>query len=191
MKEQVVKDIVDASLEDALVMERNGYPYLVHPLMDGIPRVDPKLLQAWLDWARRQDLVTKATLLAAPEAMGLPLVAPLSLATGLPYVVIRKRKYDLPGEEVAYAETGYGEAALHVNDLTPHDKVLLVDDVISTGNTLNALLSTLEHIGVPAVGALVFLDKGTARRSIEERHDVPIRVMRTVRVSLDGVKLAK
>lgn len=179
-------DIVDRSLEEAQILDRNGYPYLVHPLIDGIPRVPPQLLQAWLDWAKGQtDLLAKATVLLAPEAMGLPLASPLSLATGIPYVVIRKRKYGLPGEEVAYAETGYGEAALHINGVGPDDRVLLVDDVLSTGGTLNALLGTLKAMAVPAVGALVFLDKGKSRAMLQERHEVPIRTMRRITL-LDG-----
>jgi adenine phosphoribosyltransferase len=183
-------DIVDHSLESAQVMDRKGYPYLIHPLIDGVPRVEPALLQAWLDWATlQQDLISQATVLLAPEAMGLPLAAPLSLATGLPYVVVRKRKYDLPGEHVAYCETGYGENCLHVNDVKPEDKVLVIDDVLSTGGTLNALLATLVAAGATTVGALVFLDKGRVHSVLQERHGVPIRVMRTIRLEDGKVKI--
>lgn len=183
-------DLVDRSLETARVMDRKGYPYVVHPLIDGVPRVDPALLKAWVDWASsQQDLLGKATVLLAPEAMGLPLAAPLSLATGVPYLVVRKRKYGLPGEEVAYCETGYGENCLHINDVQPGDKVLLVDDVMSTGGTLDGLLATLAGKQVEAVGALVFLDKGRVRTVLEERHDVPIRVMRTITVEDGKVRI--
>lgn len=179
-------DPIDRSLEVAQVMDRKGYPYLVHPLIDGVPRVEPALLQAWTDWAAsHKDLLAKTTLLLAPEAMGLPLVAPVSLATGLPYVVVRKRKYGLPGELVAFCETGYGENCLHVNSVGPDDKVLVVDDVLSTGGTLNALLATIVATGATVVGALAFLDKGRVRAVLEERHGVPIRVMRTIRLE-DG-----
>ena len=181
-------DPIDLSLTEAQVMDRKGYPYLIHPLIDGVPRVEPKLLQAWLDWClQHEDLLDQATVLMAPEAMGLPLAAPLSLAIHKPYVVVRKRKYDLPGEQVAYCETGYGENCLHVNAVGPEDRVLIVDDVLSTGGTLNALLATLATMQVPVVGALVFLDKGRVRTVLEERHDVPVRVMRTIR--LEGGKV--
>lgn len=183
-------DLIDRSLETARVMDRKGYPYLVHPLIDGIPRVDPALLRAWTDWASsHKDLVGQANLLLAPEAMGLPLVAPLSLATGLPYAVVRKRRYGLPGEEVAYCETGYGENCLHVNDVDPGDKVLVIDDVLSTGGTLGALLATLAGKEVDIVGALVFLDKGRVRAVLEERHGVPIRVMRTIAIEAGKVRV--
>ena len=183
-------DLVDRSLETAQVMDRKGYPYLVHPLIDGVPRVDPALLKAWVDWAMAQgDLVGKATVLLAPEAMGLPLAAPLSLATGIPYLVVRKRKYGLPGEEVAYCETGYGENCLHVNDVRAGDKVLLVDDVLSTGGTLGGLLATLANKEVETVGALVFLDKGRVRAVLEDRHGVPVRVMRTIVIDEGKVRI--
>lgn len=180
---------LDASLEHALVLDRKGYPYLVHPLLDGVPRCPPELVEAWVAWARRQPMCKDATLLLAPEAMGLPLVAPLALALGLPYAVVRKRKYGLPGEQVAYAETGYGEAALHVNGVEPGDKVLVVDNVLSTGGTLGALLSTVQGIGCRVVGALVALDKGTMRATLEERYGVPIEVLRTIRVEAGKVRI--
>ncbi|MCA1820086.1 MAG: adenine phosphoribosyltransferase [Thermoplasmatota archaeon] len=183
--------ILDATLTESEVMDRGGYAYIVHPLMDGVPRCDPALLRAFLDWALRQDVLRNATLLAAPEAMGLPLVAALSIATGIPYVVIRKRRYDLPGEEVAYCETGYGENCLHVNDCWPDDRVVVVDDVISTGNTLDAILATLGTMGVPVEGSLVFLDKGKRRAAMAKRHKSPIKAMRTVKVEDGKVRIVR
>jgi adenine phosphoribosyltransferase len=182
---------LDASLEQALVLDRNGYPYLVHPLLDGVPRCPPALVRAWVDWARRQAPAKRATLLLAPEAMALPLVAPLALALDLPYVVVRKRKYGLPGEQIAYAETGYGDSALHVNGVEPGDKVLVVDNVLSTGGTLGALLATLESMGAEAVGVLVALDKGSARPRLEDRHNVPIHALRTIRVESGKVRITR
>jgi len=183
---------LDASLAEAEVMDRDGYPYVIHPLLDGVPRCDPALLRAFTRWAGRQaDVLRGATLLAAPEAMGLPLVAAVSAATGLPYVVIRKRRYDLPGEEVAFCETGYGENCLHVNDCWPDDKVVLVDDVVSTGNTLDALLATLSGMGVAVQGALIAVDKGTRRTALSKRHKVPIRAFRTICVTDGRVRIVR
>ncbi len=181
--------LIDASLESAQVMDRNGYAYLIHPLTDGVPRTDTPLLAAWVDWAKRQPELEGATVLLAPEAMGLPLVAGLSLATGIPYGIIRKRKYGLPGEEVAFCETGYGEACLHINGVGPADRVVLVDDVLSTGRTMDSLLNTLASMKVTVQGVLLFLNKGVRRRDLEQRHDVPIKAMRTVSIVLGKVKI--
>jgi len=165
-------------------MVRDGYPYIVHPLMDGVPRVDPRLLEAWTDWAEATGLARDATLLVAPEAMALPLAAALALRTRVPYVVVRKRAYDLPGEETAVARTGYGGATLHLNDVAADDRVLVVDDVLSTGGTLGSVLEAIRRRGAGVLGALVFLDKGDAAAALRERFAVPVQAMR--RVAVDG-----
>jgi adenine phosphoribosyltransferase len=172
----------DPILGAAEVTDRHGYPYIVHPLMDGVPRVSPALLKAWLDWAQAQPVVKQATILLAPEAMALPLVAPLALATGLPYVVARKRVYNRPGEKAVAAKTGYGMSSLYVNDIHPGDRVLVVDDVLSTGSTLNGILHAIKSCKATPVGAMVVLDKGTALHKIEEEHGVPIVAMRAVKI---------
>lgn len=177
----------DEVLAAAEVMDRNGYPYIVHPLMDGVPRVEPELLRAWTAWAWEQVPLRHADLLLAPEAMALPLVAPLCLESGLPYVVARKRAYARPGEQGLASETGYGSSNLYVNDVRAGDRVLIVDDVLSTGSTLDGLLAAVQACGAKAVGALVFLDKGDARKALEAKHGVPIVAMRSVRV--EGGKL--
>lgn len=178
--------IPGTSPEDILgaaeVTDRHGYPYIVHPLVDGVPRVRPDLLRAWLAWAFRQAPLRQANLLLAPEAMALPLAAPLSLETGLPFVVARKRVYNRPGEKALASKTGYGMSTLYVNDVGPGDLVLIVDDVLSTGSTLDGLLAAIKSAGATPVGALVFLDKGESLARIAKKHGVPIVAMRSVHV---------
>lgn len=174
---------IDESLRAATVLDRGGYPYLVHPLTDGVPRCDPELLREWTAWAARSPLLEGATVLLAPEAMALPLAVALSLETGIPVLTVRKRRYGIPGEVVAHCETGYGEACLHLNDVRPGDRIVVVDDVLSTGGTLDAVLTTLDGMEATVLGALVFLDKGSVRRTLEDRHEVPIQVMRNVTVA--------
>jgi adenine phosphoribosyltransferase len=172
----------DDVLSAAEVTDRHGYPYIVHPLMDGVPRVRPELLRQWLTWAFQQSPIRQANLILAPEAMALPLAAPLSLETGLPYVVARKRVYDRPGEKALASKTGYGMSTLYVNDVGPGDLVLVIDDVLSTGSTLDGILAAIKSCGATPVGALVFLDKGEMRARLEAKHKVPIVAMRSVKV---------
>lgn len=179
----------DPLLAAAEVTDRHGYPYIVHPLMDGVPRVPPALLQMWVDWAKAQPAVQQATVLLAPEAMALPLVAPLSLATGLPYVIARKRVYNRAGEKQVASKTGYGMSTLYVNDLHRGDRVLVIDDVLSTGSTLEGLLAAIHACHAKTIGALVFIDKGDARADLAQRTGVPITAMRSVRV--EGNRLVR
>ncbi len=177
------------SLAQATRIQKGDYTYLVHPLLDGVPRCEPALLQEWVAWAVKQPLVRDATVIAAPEAMALPVAAALSLATGLPYTVLRKRSYGLPGEVAAPAATGYGAATLHINDLGPRDAVLVVDNVLSTGGTLGAILAACKTAAIPVLGAIVVIDKGTSRKKLEAAHGVPILAMHWIKVDRRGVAL--
>lgn len=185
------RDAIDRSLMTAPVLDRGGYPYIIHPLLDGVPRVDPGLLIAWAEWAADQDVLESANVLVAPEAMGLPLATALSMKTGLPFVAVRKRQYELEDETVAYCETGYSQTCLYVNDVREGDRVVLVDDVLSTGGTADALLATLKEIGATVQGVVVFVDKGEQADRLSEKHDVPVRVMRRIHVTGDRVDVAQ
>lgn len=176
---------IDASLAGAPIMQKDGYPYLIHPLMDGVPRADPGLLRAWSAWARRQAPTATATVLLAPEAMALPLAATLACDSGIPYLVARKRSYGLPGEHAVTGVTGYGRSELHLNDIRAGDRVLIVDDVLSTGGTLEAILDHLLERGSTVCGVLVFVDKGDRAEAIQDRSGIPVHVMRTIRI-VDG-----
>ena len=80
-----------ASLANAPVIWKEGYPYFVHPITDGVPRMDPNVTEAIMELV--SDLVDWNTvdLLLGIEAMWLPLTTPLSLQHGRPMVVARKR----------------------------------------------------------------------------------------------------
>lgn len=156
------------SLENAPILDKAGYPYIIHPLTDGVPRVEPALLREWVAWARRQPALAQATVLLAPEAMALPLAAALSLAIDTPYVVGRKRSYGLPGEEVARCETGYSDARIHINDISSADRVVVIEDMISTGGTVASLLAALASMEVPVLAVLAAVEKGDGAAALRQ-----------------------
>lgn len=153
-----------ASLQDAPVVERGDYDYLVHPLTDGVPRVDPALLEeaaAGLHRLIAPQLADKETidLFVTAEAMGLPLVAALAARTGIPYAIARKRAYGLEGEISLDQITGYSHTRLHLNGVSRGDRVLIIDDLISTGGTLRALKAGLDQAGAVLVGVVACVTK--------------------------------
>lgn len=170
------------SLAEARVLDRDGYDYVVHPLLDGIPALAPALLEEVArDVATAVD-VDAAHRVVTAEAMGLPLATALSLETGLPLTVVRKRSYGLPGEVEVGQETGYSEGRLYVNDLEAGQRVLVVDDIVSTGGTLSALLACLEEMGVDVVDVCVAVAKGDGRARVEEEHGVDVEVLEAIEV---------
>jgi len=85
------------SLYEAPVFKRGDYNYFIHPITDGVPEIKPDLIREVVSYlVRIADLdVDKIVTI---EAMGIPIGIALSQITDIPLVIIRKRKYGLPGE---------------------------------------------------------------------------------------------
>ena len=157
------------SLSNAPVIWKGDYPYFVHPLTDGVPRLDPDVLAAVIDLASAAIDWEQTDVLLGIEAMGLPLTAPLSLRHGVPMVVARKRSYAMDGEVTIDQTTGYASGAMHLNDLRPGERVAIVDDVISTGGTLAAVLQGVERAGASVTSVVTVVEKGEGMTTLKER----------------------
>jgi len=97
---------LSASLESAPIVWKAGYPYFVHPVTDGVPRLEGEVLSAIVHLIGERVAWDDVDLILGIEAMGLPLTAPLSVQHDRPLVVARKRAYGLEGEVVVDQSTG-------------------------------------------------------------------------------------
>lgn len=176
--------LLEASLESTPIVWRGAYPYFVHPLTDGVPPLEPALLKEVVEaMAAVADLDCDCILTA--EAMGLPLGAALSLRTGLPLSVARKRPYGLEGEVEVGQQTGYSKGTFYLNNLQPGDKVLLVDDVVSTGGTLKALVRALRKLKVE-IGDIIVVFEKCDKAALEAELELPLKTLLKVEVSSQG-----
>ena len=149
-----------SSLETSPVMRRGEYNYFIHPITDGVPLVDPALLrEVGCAMVRALDLKDVDKIVVC-EAMGIPIGVAFSMMTDIPLVIARKRSYDLPGEVAVHQTTGYSKAELYVNGVNAGDRVVIIDDVYSTGGTLRALISALEQIGADIADICVVVSRG-------------------------------
>ncbi|MCL7418179.1 MAG: hypoxanthine/guanine phosphoribosyltransferase [Halalkalicoccus sp.] len=147
-----------ASLSDVPIIDKGDYEYLVHPISNGVPMLEPALLrEVVIEVMKVADLAVDK--IVAPEAMGIHLATALSLQTDIPLVVIRKRQYGLDGEVSIHQQTGYSESEMYINDVEAGDRVLVVDDLLSTGGTLAAICGALSDIGAEIVDVVVVLRK--------------------------------
>ena len=170
--------VLQDSLRDSPIIWKGDYPYFIHPISDGIPRMDADVLRATRDLIVEMVDWSKIDLVVSVEAMGLPLLAAVGDATGKPTVVIRKRQYGMEGEVRVDVATGYSQSTTYINDIKPGERILIVDDVISTGGTLEPILATLEEMGVILQDVVIAIEKGEGReRLAKERPDWPIRTL--------------
>jgi adenine phosphoribosyltransferase len=182
-------ELLRKSLRDAPVVDKDGYQYFVHPLTDGIPAIEPGLLREIVaDISRLVDFRGVDRILTV-EAMGIPLATALSLDTGVPVCVVRKRRYGFPDEHEVGQQTGYSKGTLFVNGLKPGMSVVFVDDVISTGGTLGPLLTALRAMRVHVKDIVILVEKGDGRAQIEKEHGIRVRTLERIEVAGGRVRV--
>lgn len=96
--------------------------------------------------------------ICGPEARGFLFGCPVAVELGVGFVPVRKpgklprdvvsKKYDL--------EYGSNEIQMHSDSIKPGQNVLIVDDLLATGGTVDAATSLIEQMGGNVVG-LAFL----------------------------------
>lgn len=94
------------------------------------------------------------------DARGFPMAGAMSVMTGKPFAMARK-KGKLPGETIfTEYELEYGTDELHlqIDSVLDGDRVLMIDDVIATGGTLEAATSLVERMNGNVVGILSIMD---------------------------------
>ena len=117
------------SLLAAPIIWKGDYPYFIHPLTDGVPRLEPSVLTAVVQLIENAVNWDSIDLVLGIEAMGLPLTSPLSMRNNRPQVVVRKRSYGLEGELAIDQSTGYSKGEMFLNDIKQGERLLIVDDV--------------------------------------------------------------
>jgi len=142
---EVKEDLRSAKTVKLRLPDGVEYDYIVNSLSTGFPSISSKMLWGCtFEITRTIDLEGLDKILT-PEAMGIHLAAALSMVTGIPMNVVRKRKYGLPDEIEIVKRTGYEETKMYVNEVKPGETVVLVDSIIATGGTFASIVKALNQ----------------------------------------------
>lgn len=121
---------------------------------------NPAAFQEAVDRLAGHCLGLRVDAIAAAEARGFLFAAPLALVLKRPLVPLRKPG-KLPFTTHSYAyDLEYGSAELHVHTdgVAAGAHVLLVDDVLATGGTMQAGCKLIEKAGGHVAGCLFLLE---------------------------------
>ncbi len=94
------------------------------------------------------------------ESRGFIFGTPIAYNQHKPFILIRK-KGKLPRETVSIDyELEYGTATIemHKDSIHQGQKVLIVDDLIATGGTTEAMIKLVEQLGGEVVGVVVLME---------------------------------
>ena len=102
----------------------------------------------------------KPDLLVGIDSRGFLVAAPLALALGCGFVMVRKRG-KLPGPTVPFTydlEYGSDTIEIQTDAIQPGQRVVVLDDLLATGGTLAAAIDLCRKVGGDVVGAACIIE---------------------------------
>ncbi len=124
-----------------------------------------------------QDLLTglEFDVIAGPESRGFIFGVPIAYNLNKPFIPVRK-KGKLPCETVSMDyDLEYGKATIeiHKDAIKPGQKVVIIDDLIATGGTIEAITKLIEMLGGEVVKIIFLMElKGLKGREKLTNYEV-------------------
>ena len=113
--------------------------------------------------------------IAGTESRGFIFGMPIAYNLHKPFVLVRK-KGKLPRETVSASydlEYGSAEIEMHKDSIKPGQKVVLIDDLIATGGTIEAAAKLVESLGGEVVRIIFLMElAGLKGREKLKNYDV-------------------
>ena len=101
-----------------------------------------------------------ATVVAGPEARGFIFGTPVAYGLNVGFVPVRKPG-KLPRKTVEYnydLEYGSNTLCMHEDSISKGDKVIIIDDLLATGGTVEATIKIIESLGGEVVGCAFLME---------------------------------
>ena len=140
-------ELLKEQLRKAKIIKKGDYKYILNAITEQEPALEPSILD---DCAAKllQKLNYKgATKILTAEAMGIPISTVLSLKSSIPLIIATRRKKGTLDEISVDYICGYEDGVLHINGIKKGDKVLIIDDLISTGGTIFSMIEGVKRAG--------------------------------------------
>ena len=109
----------------------------------------PAAFKATVDLIVEQYRDKEITKVLGTESRGFIFGAPVALALGLPFELVRKPK-KLPRETISQSyqlEYGQDTLEMHIDAISEGDNVLIIDDLLATGGTVEATVKLVQRLG--------------------------------------------
>ncbi len=115
-------------------------------------------IDRFVDWAN--NLEEKVDVVAGPEARGFLFGCPVAYEINAGFVPVRKPG-KLPRTTISetYAlEYGTNEVHIHADSIEPNQNVIIVDDLLATGGTVEATIKLVEKLGGKVIGIAFLIE---------------------------------
>lgn len=133
----------------------NGYPKEGISFKDVTPLLrDKDAFKYTVEELTKFAIKCGANVIVGPEARGFLFGAPVAFNANMGFVPVRK-PHKLPREQVTYTydlEYGQDTLCMHKDALKKGDKVVIIDDLVAVGGTIDATAHMINELGAEVVG---------------------------------------
>ncbi len=101
-----------------------------------------------------------AQVVVGPESRGFIFGCPVANELQIGFVPVRK-PHKLPRKTISYKydlEYGSNELHIHADAIKPGQKILIIDDLLATGGTVEATIKLVEQLGGQVVGCAFLIE---------------------------------
>lgn len=161
----------------------NGYPKEGISFKDVTPLIaNPEAFSYAVDQLVEFAKSVGANIIVGPEARGFIFGAPVAVKGGFGFVPVRK-PHKLPREVIEYTyelEYGTDTLCMHADAIKKGDKVVIIDDLIALGGTIEATAKMIEQLGgtVAGVGCVIVLEGLPGIKNIPSKY--PFKALLTL-----------
>lgn len=117
-------------------------------------------------------------LIAGPESRGFIFGCPVAYALNIGFIPVRKPN-KLPRETIAVSydlEYGSNTLCIHKDSVKPGQKVVIIDDLLATGGTVEATVKLIEQLGGIVVGC-AFLIELEELKGRDKLPNIPVKTL--------------
>jgi len=180
----------------AEVTDSGGYLTTVNELTDQLPALSPQTLSAATTLVRRE-LSADVDKIAVEEDKGMPIGVAMAREEQLPLSVARWYTYEIDELEEMQTtvdiDSEYFSGELYLNGVESGDSVTIVDDTISTGGTMIAMIEAIRDAGatVEEAHCVVEKSKNGGVERVAEQTGVDVTTAVEIEVDSDGVTVVE
>jgi len=173
------------AFHDRPLVDLGPYRFVVNPLTEQAPATTAALLEAAARSVLAVADLERVNLLVSEEDRGGALVGAVSLLSGLPFGMARWHPAGAPGEvRMSFAAEHLPAGWLYLNGVRPGDRVLIVEDLLSTGGTMIALIQAVRQAGAEIADAVAVAVKSEYGGADRVRRETGVAVKTLVRIDV-------
>lgn len=164
----------------------------VNEFTDQIPALRPEvLMEVAQKIVRLMDF--NVSKIVTEEDKGAALATTVSLLTGIPMAMARWYSYSLGdiNEQMVNVQSEYFQGDMYLNGVNAGDRVTIIDDTLSTGGAVIALVNAVKGAGGELVDVICAVEKvgNNGAEKVKEQTGIDVKTIMKIVVGDEGVNV--